>query len=89
MPFFNEDVEATGDPEPVRRFKDAIATSNAVLLATPEYNGVVPGLPVGRGGGPLVPTRPARRACQHAVGDCSVGYLASGWLTLLVSLVCL
>jgi chromate reductase len=44
MPFFNEDVEATGDPEPVRRFKDAIATLNAVLLATPEYNGVVPGV---------------------------------------------
>ncbi len=36
LPFFNEDVEATGDPEPVRRFKDAIAT--------PEYNGVVPGV---------------------------------------------
>jgi chromate reductase, NAD(P)H dehydrogenase (quinone) len=44
LPFFNEDVEATGDPEPVRRFKDAIAASNAVLIATPEYNGVVPGV---------------------------------------------
>ena len=44
LPFFNEDVEAAGDPEPVRRFKDAIATSNAVLIATPEYNGVVPGV---------------------------------------------
>jgi chromate reductase len=44
VPFFNEDVEAAGDPEPVRRFKDAIATSNAVLIATPEYNGAVPGV---------------------------------------------
>ncbi len=44
LPFFNEDVEASGDPEPVRRFKDAIATSNAVLIATPEYNGAVPGV---------------------------------------------
>src|SRR5215469_7197400 len=44
LPFFNEDVEATGDPEPVRRFKEAIATSNAVLIATPEYNGAVPGV---------------------------------------------
>jgi chromate reductase len=26
LPFFNEDVEAVGDPEPVHRFKDAIAT---------------------------------------------------------------
>ena len=44
LPFFNEDVEAAGDPEPVRRFKDAINTSNAVLIATPEYNGSVPGV---------------------------------------------
>ena len=44
LPFFNEDVEAGGDPEPVHRFKDAIATSNAVLIATPEYNGAVPGV---------------------------------------------
>src|SRR5438876_11285681 len=42
LPFFNEDVEAAGDPEPVRRLKAAIATSNAVLIATPEYNGGVP-----------------------------------------------
>ena len=28
----------------MRRFKDAIAESNAVLIATPEYNGVVPGV---------------------------------------------
>jgi len=36
LPFFNEDVEASGDPEPVQRFKNAIAASNAVLIATPE-----------------------------------------------------
>lgn len=44
LPFFNEDIEAAGDPEPVRRFKEAIATSDAVLISTPEYNGVVPGV---------------------------------------------
>src|SRR5215469_663878 len=44
LPFFNEDVEAAGDPEPVRRFKEAIDSSNAVLIATPEYNGAVPGV---------------------------------------------
>ncbi len=44
LPFFNEDVEAAGDPDPVRRFKEAIAASNAVLIATPEYNGAVPGV---------------------------------------------
>ena len=44
LPFFNEDLEAAGDPEPVRRFKEAIRSSDAVLIATPEYNGVVPGV---------------------------------------------
>lgn len=44
LPFFNEDLEQAGDPEPVRVFKDAIDTSNAVLIATPEYNGAVPGV---------------------------------------------
>ena len=44
LPFFNEDMEAAGDPEPVRRFKEAIRNANAVLIATPEYNGAVPGV---------------------------------------------
>jgi chromate reductase len=44
LPFFNEDVEAKGDPEAVRRLKDAISLANAVLIATPEYNGAVPGV---------------------------------------------
>jgi chromate reductase, NAD(P)H dehydrogenase (quinone) len=44
LPFFNEDIEAIGDPEPVRRFKEAISNANAVLIATPEYNGAVPGV---------------------------------------------
>jgi chromate reductase, NAD(P)H dehydrogenase (quinone) len=44
LPFFNEDLEAAGDPEAVRRFKGAISNANAVLIATPEYNGAVPGV---------------------------------------------
>ena len=44
LPFFNEDLEAAGDPEPVRRFKETIRAANAVLIATPEYNGAVPGV---------------------------------------------
>jgi chromate reductase, NAD(P)H dehydrogenase (quinone) len=44
LPFFDENVEAAGDPEPIRRFKEAIAASNAVLIAAPEYNGAVPGV---------------------------------------------
>jgi chromate reductase, NAD(P)H dehydrogenase (quinone) len=36
LPFFNEDLEAAGDPEQVQRFKEAICRANAVLIATPE-----------------------------------------------------
>jgi chromate reductase len=42
IPLFNADVEALGDPEPVERFKQAIADADAVLIATPEYNHCVP-----------------------------------------------
>jgi chromate reductase len=44
LPYFNEDLEAAGDPEAIRRFKEAISNANAVLIATPEYNGAVPGV---------------------------------------------
>ncbi len=44
LPFFNEDLEDAADPEVVRQFKEAISNANAVLIATPEYNGAVPGV---------------------------------------------
>jgi chromate reductase len=44
LPHFNEDLETAGDPEVVRRFKETIRNANAVLIATPEYNGAVPGV---------------------------------------------
>ena len=44
IPMFNADVEGLGDPEPVRRFKEAIASADAMLIATPEYNRCVPGV---------------------------------------------
>jgi chromate reductase len=44
LPFFNEDLEAPADPEVVRQFKEAISGANAILIATPEYNGAVPGV---------------------------------------------
>lgn len=44
IPFFNQDVEQEGDPEPVARFKDAIRAADALLVATPEYNHGVPGV---------------------------------------------
>ena len=44
IPLFNEDLEAEGDPEPVRALKRAIADADALLVATPEYNHGVPGV---------------------------------------------
>lgn len=44
LPLFNADVEAEGDPEPVARFKAAIAGADGLLVATPEYNHCVPGV---------------------------------------------
>lgn len=44
VPLYNFDVEEQGDPEPVVRFKTAIAASDALLTVTPEYQRGVPGV---------------------------------------------
>ncbi len=44
IPFYDGDVEAEGDPEPVVRLKRAIAAADGLLIATPEYNHCVPGV---------------------------------------------
>ncbi len=38
LPFYDGDLEAQGDPEPVVALKSAIRQSDAVMFATPEYN---------------------------------------------------
>ena len=38
LPFYDGDLEAAGDPEPVRALKSAICNAHGVLFATPEYN---------------------------------------------------
>lgn len=43
LPLYDGDVEARGLPEGVVRLKERIAASDALLLATPEYNHSVPG----------------------------------------------
>jgi chromate reductase, NAD(P)H dehydrogenase (quinone) len=43
LPFYDGDVEAAGDPEPVVALKDAIREADALLIATPEYNRGIPG----------------------------------------------
>ncbi len=44
IPFYDEDVQQRGDPEPVRLLKERIAAADALLLATPEYNYSIPGV---------------------------------------------
>jgi chromate reductase len=44
IPLYNGDVESAGFPEPVVRFKQRIASSDALLIATPEYNYSIPGV---------------------------------------------
>src|SRR5690554_6064994 len=44
IPFYNADVEARGLPEPVADFKQAIASADGVLFATPQYNRSVTGV---------------------------------------------
>lgn len=42
LPFYDGDLEVAGDPERVVALKSAIAGADALLVATPEYNGSVP-----------------------------------------------
>jgi chromate reductase len=41
---YDGDVEAIGDPEAVRELKRHIAQADVLLIATPEYNGAMPGV---------------------------------------------
>jgi chromate reductase len=44
IPYFNQDLEDQGIPEPVRELRDKIRVYDAVLIATPEYDYAVPGV---------------------------------------------
>jgi chromate reductase len=45
IPLYDADVEnGPGIPEAVTRLKDEIASSNGLLLVTPEYNNSIPGV---------------------------------------------
>jgi chromate reductase len=43
LPAFDQDLETAPEPPAVATLKGAIARSDAVLIATPEYNASVPG----------------------------------------------
>jgi chromate reductase len=38
LPFYDADLEAAGDPEPVAKLRSAVREADGLLLATPEYN---------------------------------------------------
>jgi chromate reductase len=44
IPLYDEDVRAAGVPPAVTALQTAIATADAVIIATPEYNYSVPGV---------------------------------------------
>jgi chromate reductase len=43
LPPYNEDRDTDDPPAEVQQLRDAIASADAVLFATPEYNGTIPG----------------------------------------------
>ncbi len=42
IPIYNQDLDSN-IPEPVRRFKDAVRSSDGILISSPEYNFSIPG----------------------------------------------
>jgi len=43
LPLYDQDIDTTEPPETVRRLREAWGGADAILFATPEYNGSVPG----------------------------------------------
>ena len=44
IPYFNQDAEDQGNPEPVEELRGKIRAYDAVLIATPEYDYAIPGV---------------------------------------------
>jgi chromate reductase len=44
IPYFNQDVEDGGIPEPVEELREKIRAYDALLIATPEYDYAIPGV---------------------------------------------
>jgi len=43
LPLYDEGLDGADAPGPVRRLREDWATADAILFATPEYNGSIPG----------------------------------------------
>ncbi len=44
IPYFNQDLEDEGNPEPVKELREKVRACDAVLIATPEYDYAIPGV---------------------------------------------
>ena len=44
IPIYNQDLEEEGFPPAVQAFRDAIANSDGLIFATPEFNGAMSGV---------------------------------------------
>lgn len=44
LPHYREDLDTTKPPASVHHLRESIATADALLVATPEYNGTMPGV---------------------------------------------
>src|SRR6478735_3160354 len=44
LPHYNEDLDVDPVPEHVAHLREAIAQADGLLIATPEYNGSIPGV---------------------------------------------
>lgn len=44
MPFYDGDLEKKGMPKEAKRFRNLMIQSNLVVIASPEYNGSIPGI---------------------------------------------
>jgi len=44
IPMFDADLEVKGVPAPVQKLKEEIKKADALLISTPEYNNMIPGV---------------------------------------------
>ena len=44
LPHYDQDLDSDTPPAPVVAFREAVAAADALVVATPEYNGSVPGV---------------------------------------------
>ena len=44
IPYFDQDVEDEGNPEPVQELREKVRACDALLIATPEYDYAIPGV---------------------------------------------